>query len=362
MAIKILIGSVLKPVDDVRHYHKIAKTLVKQNTEIHIFGFHSNVISDDEKIIFHTQKPFKRISFKRLLAPIKFLFLGLKLQPNLIICTTHELLKVASQIKLLTGAKLFYDIQENYFSNIIHANTTSNLIKYPIGLLVRLNEYIQSIFVNHFILAEKCYLNELPFVNQKNSTILENKFQNQKVEIRNQKLEKDKLIITGTLGKHYGTLEGIHFFKELNKIKPETTLEITGICRDEELHKKLQTSNFKLQTSNTSPIPYTEIIKTIEQGGIALLPYQPNKSTKNRIPTKFYEYLYYKIPMIVQKNKDWEEVLKPYKAAIFIDFNNFNIEEVITQLETYDFYTGKEVGEEILWKSEELKLISLIKS
>lgn len=61
--------------------------------------------------------------------------------------------------------------------------------------------------------------------------------------------------------------------------------------------------------------------------------------------------------MIIQENKVWDDFLKPYKAAIFIDFTNFNIEEVIYQLETFDFYSVKEVGEEILWKSEEQKLL-----
>jgi len=63
--------------------------------------------------------------------------------------------------------------------------------------------------------------------------------------------------------------------------------------------------------------------------------------------------------MIIQKNKVWEEFLKPYKAAIFIDFNNCDAQKVLSELEAFNFYSGKEVGDEILWRSEEEKMLDI---
>ena len=359
MPTKILIGSVLKPVDDVRHYHKIAKSLVVKDTEFHIFGYHSGAKPELENITFHPAKPFKRISLGRIISYIRFLFLGLKIKPDIIICCTHELLKTSVQLRILTGAKIIYDVQENYYSNIIHTDAFPKIFRYPIAWVVRLNEIVSSWFVSHFLLAEKCYLDELTFVNEKNSTIIENKLKIEGFQTSNFKLQTSNFLITGTLGLHYGTKEGVEFFKNINKIKPETTLEIIGVCRENSLKTEIEKLKLEIVNIDTKPIPYAEIIKALKKGGIALLPYQPNKSTKNRIPTKFYEYLYYKIPMIVQKNNIWEEFLTPYKAAIFIDFNNYKIDEVNSQIENYEFYSRKEVGNEILWDSEEEKLLKI---
>ena len=156
-----------------------------------------------------------------------------------------------------------------------------------------------------------------------------------------------------------GTKEGVAFFNNVKKIIPHTTLSITGVCRDTTIAKLIHESNADSHISK-DPIPYKEIVDTLHKGGIALLPYQLNTSIQNRIPTKFFEYMYYRIPMVIQKNPKWEEYLQAYKAAIFIDFKNFNIEEVINLIEEFDFYSGDSIDERILWSSEEEKLYKVI--
>ncbi len=61
-----------------------------------------------------------------------------------------------------------------------------------------------------------------------------------------------------------------------------------------------------------------------------VMPYIINKSYEKRIPTKFYECLAYDLPMIIQKNKYWEDFFENMQKLIpthkinvnFVDFDN----------------------------------------
>ena len=106
-------------------------------------------------------------------------------------------------------------------------------------------------------------------------------------------------------------------------------------------------------------VPHKQIIDILRQADFALLPYQPNLSTDNCIPTKLYEALALKIPMLIQNNVLWEEVCAPYQAGIFIDFKNFNPKNVYQQLNEFHFYK-KNPGKEVLWETEEKKLMNFV--
>ena len=77
---KILIASVLKPVDDTRMYEKIGLALAKiDKADIHIAGFASNNVSEYDNIEFHHLFKFNRLSLRRLLSSWKLWKLLIKL-------------------------------------------------------------------------------------------------------------------------------------------------------------------------------------------------------------------------------------------------------------------------------------------
>ncbi|HEX8548424.1 MAG TPA: glycosyltransferase, partial [Cytophagaceae bacterium] len=92
--INILIASVLKPIDEVRMYKKIAQS-IDRKTEFSVHIFSQGATSPIHPTIqFHPMKPFTRLSFNRLFASWKCLILMVKLKPKLFMATTHELLIV----------------------------------------------------------------------------------------------------------------------------------------------------------------------------------------------------------------------------------------------------------------------------
>lgn len=371
----IVFASVLKSVKDVRMYQKLALSLVG-NADIHCIGAAINDMNvsqnNDNFISFYPIANFQRLSFQRLLYGFKFLKLLYEIKPNILVINTFELLIFAIFYKYFQKKKnkenysrdaivLIYDIMENYFQNIAYQNTYSKFIRFPLAFAVRVFENLCSIFIDFFILAEKCYENELEFIRSR-YVVLENKLAiscdyNNYTLLKYQANHENKLITfvhSGTISQTYGTLEAILFVKNLAKFSPNLSLKLIliGFCSDKKYYEILQETckdlNFiDWQISNDKPIAHHKIMETIVIADFALLPYRINKSNKNRIPTKFYEYIYHKIPMIISKNEVWEKFCGQYQCAVFWDYGLVDFK--ITTLFDTHFYSKNFDKDEILW-------------
>ena len=91
---RIVIASVLKPVDDTRMSEKIGCSLAEAGHEVHICGF-STLAKNQSKAFWHPLSHFSRISLQRLMAPFVLYRKIKELKPELLIITTHALLTVA---------------------------------------------------------------------------------------------------------------------------------------------------------------------------------------------------------------------------------------------------------------------------
>jgi len=113
---KIAIASVLKPVDDTRLYEKMAVSLADTGDfHVDIIGFRSSINPNYNNISFYPVFCFQRLHPMRLFSGLRLLKLLVKLKPDLLIITTHELLFAASLYKLLYGKAVIYDVCENYY-------------------------------------------------------------------------------------------------------------------------------------------------------------------------------------------------------------------------------------------------------
>ena len=172
---RIVLASILKPVNDTRMFEKIGVSLVQSGQyEVNIIGYPTESAISDPNVHFHPLPKFKRLSFARFTARLKVLKFIIKVKPELLIVTTHELLEVAILIRIFFGTKIIYDIQENYWRNILYTDAFPKIIRPLIASFVRLKEWATSPFFSRFLLAEKCYAYELGFLKNK-FVVIENK-------------------------------------------------------------------------------------------------------------------------------------------------------------------------------------------
>lgn len=362
--IKIVIASILKPVDDTRMFGKFGISLSQTNKyEINIIGFSSKRIVSHQNINFFPLFNFSRLSLQRIIAPWKYYKKLVQLKPELIIVNTYELLIVSICYKILFGAELLYDVQENYVRNIRYANTFPPIIKELIAMKVGATECLSRPWVSHYILAEKGYREELKFSHGKH-TVIENKFKNPQNPLpKKEDNSQLRLLYSGTIAEHYGIFEAIDLSNQIKAYVPETTLTIIGYCAHAGTLKKI------LKTIEKSPhirliggqelVPHSEVVEAIIAADFGLISYRPNKSTENCIPTRIYEYLALQLPMIVQNHPPWVKLCNVYKAGILFTFGQNINKNFIKELKERNFYP-RGVDSQVFWESEEIKLLSLV--
>jgi hypothetical protein len=347
-------------------YEKIGISLSRNSDyEVHIAGYAIKAQAH-VNITFHPIFSFHRLSIHRILAPWKFYKLLLKVKPDYIIATTHEILVVTILHKILFGSKIIYDVQENYFRNIVYTSTFPWGIRHTLAACIRLKEKLSRPFIDHFILAEKNYEKEFSFTKGK-STVIENKaIAPVSLAGKNEKPKnKIRLLYSGTIAENYGVFEAVDLTIQLHKLDPRIELAIIGYSAKNETFEKLKAQiipyKFIQLKGGNQLVPHQEILKEISTSHFGLVCYRPNKSTINCIPTKLYEYLAYHLPMIVQNNPAWEEIIKRYQAGIMIDYSNPDLQFILDSCLNTPFYLSQ-VGHEIYWEQEEKKLTAILKS
>jgi glycosyltransferase involved in cell wall biosynthesis len=361
---RIVLASLLKPLDDTRMFEKIGLSLSQTGVyEMHIVGYPSGTAMNIPNVQLYPLLPFKRIGFGRVTARFKILKIIIKVKPELLIVTSHELLGVAILIRILFGSKIIYDIQENYWRNILYTNAFPKPFRLLIACLVRFKEWISSPLFSQFLLAEKCYVSEIGFIRDKFS-VIENKCKIPEGFVRNPNRDTVELIFTGTIAESTGIFQAIDLSKKLHSSEPKIRLKIIGhsprqnvIARVE---KEVSENSFIQLIGGRELVPHSEIMKAIGTASFGLICYSVSPQNEQKIPTKLYEYLACRLPIIIQNHKPWTELCRPLDAAIDIDFNHADSGAVLNQINSGNFYSCNAHTDSVTWQEEETKLLKLI--
>ncbi|QDH80380.1 glycosyltransferase family 4 protein [Echinicola soli] len=362
---KIVIASVLKPLTDSRAFYKLAISLRETNKyHINIIGFLEKNPPKLENIEFMSIFGRDRLHPKRLLVPFRFLSQLLHIRPELVIITTYELLLPALILKPFIGYKLVYDLQENYVKNILFNRTLNKWLKYPAAAYVQIVEKIGKSFVNHYFMAEKCFQQEFPSI--KNYTVLENKHHG---NVNNKPAfylptTAIKFILTGTLTKVYGIEEGIQWFKSIKPYFPHAQLHIVGYAPMADFRSRIRelsasSPDIYLQVSDR-PLRQQAIFSAMDKADVLLLPYHSIPSIWSKIPTKIYEALAIKIPMIIPENPLWTALISSHPAGTALDYSHPNLNRLRSMIAQQQF--TQPVDEEVTWESEKPKLLQLVEN
>lgn len=363
----VVIASVLKPVDDTRMYEKIGLTLAGSGKyDVHIIGCASTG-SGNPAVTQHPFKPFGRVSLGRFFAPWRIFTIALRLDPAILIIGTHELLYVALLLKAVRRCRIIYDVQENYYWNILYTPAFPVLFKPFVALYVRGKEISLARFVDHFLLAEKAYESELKFPGNR-YTVIENKVHLEAIPIRppdpGEPGNTITLIFSGTLAETTGVFTAIDLAVKLHVIEDRIRLTIIGFCAQHQVLEKIrlliQTRPFIKLIVRDRPIPHIEIFDHIRKAHFGLVTYQINPSTMNSIPTKVYEYLGFKLPILLVSHRPWVEFCLPYAAAVVFDPATFDASAIYREMMTKTFYTAE--PESVYWTAEEPKLLEAVES
>lgn len=359
---RVIIASVLKPVDDTRMFEKMAMTLDESGEyDVHVIGYPSSG-NDQTHVKRHTFAPFRRLSLTRLFIPFKILKIILSLKPSLLIITTHELLIAAIVAKILTRCRVIYDVQENYFRNILYTDAFPKIIRPMLAAYVRLKEYATSVLIDHFFLAEKAYAHELRFLG-KNTTVLENKVKRSSILPRRKHRDENlTLLFSGTLNENTGVFRAIGLARALHEISKNISLRIVGYASNgttlSRIAHAIAPYPYISLVGGNELVPHPVIMNEIANADFGIIAYTLNPSTTGSVPTKLFEYLGAMLPVILVEHPPWTEVCEPCGAAIAMP--DAPDQAFFRELTSRTFYTR--AVDDIYWESEAEKLLKSLAS
>lgn len=359
---RILLASVLKPVDEPRMFERMAQSLVANGFDVFIAGFPPSS-SPRAGVNFIPHKRFGRISVARIRVRFRILWKALSIKPEVFVITTHELMGAAILFKLFTGKKIVYDVQENYWRNIMYTNAWPKLLSPLIAFVVRWKEWFTAPFFSKFLLAEKCYATELSF-GKNRSLVIENKCRIPSDFKRTTTSDFIQLIFTGTIAESTGVFEAVELAKKLHAVDPRIRLNIVGQCLQLKTLRRLE--NETLQNSfikligGSEFVSHDKIVEAISSAHFGIVSYPPSPHTENKIPSKLYEYLACQLPILLQKSELWASLCKSSDSAIVVDFAQPDVTLILRAMTEKQFYS-QNVGE-ASWITEEKKLIDALHS
>lgn len=375
---KVAIASILKPVDDVRSYWKIGRSIQKiGNYQLFLLGNTSEEAKRDSYgVTGHQEKDKEHIRFfrhdvtpnqftKRIALRWKLLIRLWKIRPHAIIIGTHELLLAATFLKYMCRCRVIYDVQENYNANARYLS--QGIFKRLYASIIHLKEKLFHFAVDEYWLAERCYLHELTFVKGK-ARVLENKAYKLPFAMKPETNKPDSLslLYSGTVSYYGGVHLALRLFHVLHKKAPETTLRIIGQVHDQTLGKKLRdehtkNSNIQLNISR-KPIPHEDILNAVANANLGIIGYQPELVNQDKVPTKLYEYSRYGLPYVVQKNTLWLNKGHQLGGAISIDFSMIDIQKICEQLDKKANLFPASYPQEATWEFESQQLENSFKN
>lgn len=361
---KVVIASVLKPIDDTRMFEKFGLSMAKTNKyAINIIGFASKNVRSHEGVHFYSLGNFPRLSWSRFWASWKVYRIYLKVKPHIIIANTHELLIVTVLYKIFYGAKIVYDIRENYLKNIRHTAVFPVVFRPFIASWVRFKELLTKPFFDQFLLAERVYRIQLGFL-PSTAVVIENKYQSvtpASLSSRPQFPDTLDLVYTGTIARDNGAFEAIAIAKALHQIDSSVRLKIVGYCaiKDDlrDLQEAIQEEDFIELIGGDYLVPHPQIVEEIANADFGFVLKKPNNGINDeKLLTRLFEYTAHHLPIIMLNNPTWINFCNEFNAAIPIDPEHYSPKDLYTHMKEGNFYSKGDTSTS-LWSTEEGKFL-----
>jgi glycosyltransferase involved in cell wall biosynthesis len=359
---RIVLASVLKPVDDTRMFEKMGGSL-GTTYAVHIVGYPGSAAWPAHNSVFaHPLRPFRRISLRRILAPWRILARVVALRPAVFVFCTHELIIVALLARLLTSCRLVYDVRENYYRNILYTAAFPRALRPLVAGYVRTWEHIGAGFIHHFLLAERGYAQELSFGHGRR-TIIENKLRRLPTVAPTPGLTPARnFLFTGTLSEITGLFTALDLLEQLHHHDPAVRGTIIGYCalagERQRLQAHLATMPYVTLHGGDRLVPHPAIEREILQADVGIIAYPPNPATEHSFPTKLYEYLGYRLPILLVDHPPWVAYAAQFDAAVTFRSASFDAAQALQQLREKTFYTTP--PEDVFWEHEGQKLLTVI--
>ena len=280
--------------DDERIYHKEIKSLSERKLKINYFTLSDSglVLSDD--YINHINYRRSKYSINEYIKLIENKLR--KLSTKVIHIHEPELFSLAITAKKLFGAKIIYDVHEDYPSMIHTFSRWYKYIKYLKEKYWILKERSFLSYADEIIIASPTIINSDFIAQGFNPILLENfplKFFLKNINTNLKR--KNSIIYHGNVGPERGIVELIKAMSIVIKKVPDASLSLFGGFRTSEyknnVNEAIDSLGIRSCINLEDHILHGDIWKHLEKHMIGVIPFNDNLLTRINTPTKLFEFM-----------------------------------------------------------------------
>lgn len=295
----------------------------KQLRSLHTAGFDAHLVAPhDESERVHG------VSIHGLPRP-RHRMHRLALQPALFRCARRldaalyqihdpELLPLGVLLKAATGARLVYDMHEDYRT------------KGPVlGRTLRGMERTAFPWIDHVLLAETSYR---PIVESApvSHRVLPNYFrpigeEGKTTSTENKAGEPSRLLYTGTLSARRGLRTMVELAGHIRQSHRSETVDLVGVCHHADqrawAERRIRRDDLGTVVERTGWDTYVRpsaMPPHYQQADVGLVLCEPDANYTGSYPTKFYEYLHYGLPIICSDFPLWRRFVETHNCGAVV--------------------------------------------
>ena len=337
-------------------------------------GYRVSVLAQDaaneayEKngVQIHPVKPFGRLSLKRILFSFWIWRKAKEIKADVYVLHAPELLFLGKRLKRITGAKIIYDVHEDYLINISQAKYYPSWLRKRLGNWVRKREKKAVKWLDAVSYAEGIYINMLE-VPEGRWFLLENTFtphiaqSSADIPIPDQPY----LLFTGLIAVERGIWESLKLWKEIHhrrgvKLIVAGHCQLPGLVEDvKEWVKRNGLADDFMLIGGYEYVPYVNILKLIEHCWCGLMLYHIIPQIKGKLPTKIFEFMAYDQALIYTDDPIWNRVNELDKIGVSWN-EHIDVDELLQRLDAYLEKKIKHQPRQYSWEENEKKLALLM--
>lgn len=305
---------------DPRIFYKQLRSLREAGFDSHLVAPHDRAECRNGITIHALSESTTRVG-RFLLHPQAF-FTAQALDADLYQIHDPELIPVAYLLKKTTGAQVVYDMHEDYRSK-------SELL----GRALRMLERWCFRWVDHVLLAEESYRSIVEEAHVPHTCIL-NYFipigeEGRKRTARTESSSPKRLLYTGTVSRSRGLNTMLDLAALIREGGQSEQLDIVGICHRAE--QRVQAEN-RIQQDGLDEIidriGWNKYVHPMamspyySRGDVGLALFEPHPNHVQSLLTKFYEYLYYGLPIICSDFPLWRHFIEEHDCGVVVPPGN----------------------------------------
>lgn len=306
------------PPLDPRIYFKQARALRRAGHVVHLVARAGGEIED----VHYETVPVPRFRLARVRTIVQVLRRARQLRCDVYHIHDPELLPGSVILKWLTRARLVYDVHENVRAQIRTKPWIPSWLRDPIALIYGFVERICLTWVDHIVLAEDSYTQE--YRGTKVSIVRNFPILSADPEgVARQYTRRPLLVYCGAVARARGAIKMIEAVALLRERFPEVQLRIIGqsfpAALEGEMQRLVKSEGLEDHVHILGRLPMDAALREVRVCDIGLALLHPDPNYLESIPTKMFEYMWLRLPVVVSNFPMWCSIVDNAHCGLAVD-------------------------------------------